>query len=186
MAAWSKHELWTVKPLSISIWSGQEQCRGSVCARARTHAWGLEGQIRKCQRAHTLSQNFFSCRSNPFPQHTGRGINQGFWMSVDSFSQSCFLHRSEMLVCSHFNSYDNMVIHESFNECRSLSHFYWGKLKVVDGSALSVGDTVDESPHSVQLCPSVFFISGKKERASGSFQAPSRQFFIDPSDGETN
>lgn len=58
-------------------------------------------------------------------------------------------------------------------------------MRDVDGNALRVRDTVDESRSQAYYSSALLFlISGKNEKTSGSFQASSRQFFIDPSDGE--
>lgn len=151
-----------MKPLSISIWSGQEQCRGTVCLCA--HEWGQRDK--SCLTAHTLSQKCVHAQVL-FPPNTQKEAWTKDFRPVDSFCQSCFFHRSEAMVCSPFwYLWQQSGSTSGFcNKCTSPSHFCWGEFKVVYG----IWDAVDESPLSglLQLCPSFlfFFISGNKKKS---------------------
>lgn len=114
MSAWSKHKPWTVKPLSISNWSGQEQCRGSVCVCVCAHGGGrrAERQMRKCQSAHITNffKLFFSSRSHSFPNTQKKTSTKDFGSQLTPFLKVIFSVDLKFWSAAHSNSYDNVTI----------------------------------------------------------------------------
>lgn len=106
----------------------------SVCA----YVQGAEGQIRKCQSPHTLSQSFFHAEAILSLNTQKEGSTKDFLSQSTTFLKAIFSRNLKLWDVAHSNSCDNGTIHKSFNSCTSPFHFCWGK-KDVDESGKYCG-----------------------------------------------
>lgn len=72
IATWNKHKPWTVKLFSISNWSGQERCRGSVYVCVHTCVGGRGANQKSQECSHLMTELFFMQKSSFSPTHRKR------------------------------------------------------------------------------------------------------------------
>lgn len=112
----------------------------SVCA----YVQGAEGQIRKCQSPHTLSQSFFLAEAILSLNTQKEGSTKDFLSQSTAFLKAIFSRNLKLWDVAHSNSCDNRTIHKS-----PLIHAQAHSASAgVRRMLMRVGNTVGESPLS--------------------------------------